>query len=64
MIRQDIAGLFALAAWVQFVANGVILLLRKRGRPTGPGVLAGAAAAAVLFVGFLLLSWRPPSAVS
>ncbi|WP_028642223.1 hypothetical protein [Nocardioides sp. URHA0020] len=59
VVSQDIWSPFIVAAWIQVVVNGVILVPWKRTRPAGLGVLLGAAAAILLFLGWLVFIVSP-----
>ena len=59
VVSQDIWFPFIVAAWVQVVVNGAVLVAWKRTRPAGLGVLLGAAAAILLFLGWLVFIVSP-----
>jgi hypothetical protein len=59
VVPQDIWFPFIVAAWAQVVVNGIVLVAWKRTRPSGFGVLLGAAAAVVLFLGWLVVVVAP-----
>lgn len=50
---QDIWFPILMAVWIQAVVNGVLLMLWRRSRPAGLGILLGALVAAGLFVLFI-----------
>jgi hypothetical protein len=59
LVDQDIWGPFIVWAWAQVIVNGLVLVIWRRTRPVGIGVLLGALAAVALFVVWLAAAVAP-----